>query len=211
MCGLILPCPRAPGPNRCRWLVPLLDTFTVNQGPPPGIHGDPHEPSHLHGAASRFLSHHSILARPLSWRTGLFSFSQKGEPRFRPISYPLVGEWPPRFTVCSTLGRKRGLPGASLSFLTGPRPHGAGVLQNECHHLKRDSSREQEWATPSVGTQCRGAALLRTMSWTTWTPTSFPKTSHWICRIQPGDASTTCQHQVQQLYLGGARMDYLRI
>lgn len=100
-------------------------------------------------------------------RTGLFSFSQKEEPHFRPISYPLVGEWPPRFTVChgpdcSTLGRKRGLPGASLSFLTGPRPRGARVLRNECHPLKRDSSREQEWAVPSVGSQCQGAALLRT-------------------------------------------------
>lgn len=103
----------------------------------------------------------------------------------------------------------------ALSFLTELRPRRARVLQNECHHLKEvtvvgagvgvSSQLHTISGLPSLREQHCSELISRTTS----TPTSLPKTSHRICRIQPGSASTTCQLQVQQLNLGGAMTDYL--
>lgn len=106
-----------------------------------GTCGSPHISTEL-GLA--WPSHCSILSQVPVLRLGvLFSFSPKAEPHFWPFSYTLVGMRLPCFTfqpaAVQTIPlweEREGSQRFALSFLTELRPRRAGVLQNECHHLK---------------------------------------------------------------------------
>lgn len=144
MFGIILPCPRAPGPIRYRWPVPLQDMFTLHQGPPTGIHGNLRKPPHLHGAGS-CLALSLLHSHPGPCPTACCPvfFLPQGRASFLALQYTLVAMRLPCFTLQPAAVQtiplweeREGSQRFALSFLTQLRPRRAGVLQNECHHFK---------------------------------------------------------------------------